>query len=130
MFLFFYDTEDFEPHCFCQILIVENNNPITDDICKEDNIVIKETEFFFVGGFDPMKRMGCIKLYKIKYDKDSNKINIKYLIDIVTENNDEFKGFDMDISCITQSKITGNFLITCLDGNIHLFKPPNLELLL
>ena len=126
----FYDTEDFEPHCFCQILIVENNNPITDDICKEDNIVIKETEFFFVGGFDPMKRMGCIKLYKIKYDKDSNKINIKYLIDIVTENNDEFKGFDMDISCITQSRITGNFLITCLDGNIYLFKPPNLELLL
>ena len=72
--------------------------------------------------------MGCIKLFKIKYNKKENKVNILYIFDIVTENNDEFSGFDMDVSCITQSKITGNLLITCLDGNVFLFKPPNLEL--
>ena len=36
-------------------------------------------------------------------------------------------GFDSNITCIIQSKITGNLLINSLDGNINLFKPPNLE---
>ena len=124
----FYDTEEFEPHCFCQLLIVDNNNSITSDISNKKNINIIETEYFLVGGFDPLKRMGCIKLFKIKYNKKDNKVNILYIFDIVTEINDEFSGFDMDVSCITQSKITGNLLITCLDGNVFLFKPPNLEL--
>ena len=124
----FYDTEEFEPHCFCQLLIVDNNNSITSDISNKKNINIIETEYFLVGGFDPLKRMGCIKLYKIKYNKNNNKVNIIYIFDIVTENNDEFSGFDMEVSCITQSNITGNLLITCLDGNVFLFKPPNLEL--
>ena len=75
-----------------------------------------------------MKRMGCIKLYKLKYNEKNDKISIKYLVDIITENIDQFKGFNMDVTCITQSKITGNLLINCLDGNTYLFKPPNLEL--
>ena len=126
----FYDTKEFEPHCFCQISLVDNNNSIDGDIAKEENIEIKETEYFLVGGFDNMKRMGCIKLYKIKYDKNNNNMNVKYLIDIITEEVDTFRGFDMDITSITQSKITGNLLITCLDGNVYLFKPINLELFL
>ena len=127
---YFYETEEFEPHCFCQLLIIDNNNSITSDISNKKKINIIETEYFLVGGFDPLKRMGCIKLYKIKYDKRNNIINIKYIFDIVTENNDEFSGFDMEVSCITQSKITGNLLITCLDGNVFLFKRPNFELFL
>lgn len=60
----------------------------------------------------------------------NDKINIKYLLDIETEDVDKFKGFDMDVTCISQSKITGNLLITCLDGNVYLFKRINLELFL
>ena len=126
----FHKTKEFEPHCFCQISIVDNHNSINDDIAKEKNIFVQDTEYFLVGGFEPMKRMGCVKLYKIKYNKKSDKINIKYLLDITTENVEQFKGFDMDVTCITQSKITGNILINCLDGNTYLFKPPNLELFL
>ena len=126
----FYETQEFEAHCFCQLSVVTNNNSVNDDISKGKNIDIKETEYFLVGGFDLMKRIGCVKLYQLKYDKDNNKINIRYLIDMATENVDEFRGFGMEVSCITQSRITGNLLITCLDGNIYLFKPPNLELFL
>ena len=126
----FHKTNEFEPHCFCQISIVDNHNSINDDITKEKNIFVQDTEYFLVGGFEPMKRMGCVKLYKIKYNKKADKINIKYLLDITTENVEQFKGFDMDVTCITQSKRTGNILINCLDGNTYLFKPPNLELFL
>ena len=126
----FYDTKEFEPHCFCHISIVENNNSIDDVISKEENIDIQETEFFLVGGFDPMKRIGCVKLYKIAYNERNDKINIKYLLDIETEEVDNYMGFDTDVTCISQSKITGNLLITCLDGNVYLFKPINLQLFL
>ncbi len=126
----FYDTKEFEPHCFCHISIVENNNSIDDVITIEENIDIKETEYFLVGGFDPMKRIGCIKLYKIAYNERNDKINIKYLLDIETEDVDNYMGFDTDVTCISQSKITGNLLITCLDGNVYLFKPINLQLFL
>ena len=126
----FYDTKEFEPHCFCHISIVENNNSIDDVITQEENIDIKETEYFLVGGFDPMKRIGCIKLYKIAYNERNDKINIKYLLDIETEDVDNYMGFDTDVTCISQSKITGNLLITCLDGNVYLFKPINLQLFL
>ena len=126
----FYDTKEFEPHCFCHISIVENNNSIDDVISKEENIDIKETEYFLVGGFDPMKRIGCVKLYKIAFNERNGKINIKYLLDIETEDVDNYMGFDTDVTCISQSKITGNLLITCLDGNVYLFKPINLQLFL
>ena len=43
------------------------------------------------------------------------------------ENN--FKGFDMKVISMQQSKITGNLLVSCLDGSVSLFKPPNFELL-
>ena len=127
---FFCETEGFEPCCFCQILNVENNNSINEEIYNEENINIEYTEYFLVGGFDPDKRIGCIKLYKLVYDKDTNKVKIKFLVDIITENNDDFSGFDMNISCITQSKITGNFIINCWDDSVHLFKPQNLKFFL
>ena len=124
----FYETENFEPSCIYQISIVENNNSITGNITNQKNIDIQETEFFLVGGFDPDKRMGMIKLYKIKFNKRDGSIKIKFLVDIGEEDEENnFKGFDSNITCINQSKITGNLLINSLDGNINLFKPPNLE---
>ena len=43
---------------------------------------------------------------------------------------DNFRGFEMEVSSITQSRTSGNILITCLDGNVYLFRPPNLGLFL
>ena len=130
----FINTESFEVSCFCQLLIVENNNSIYDDITYKKNIIIKQTEYILIGGFDSQKRIGCIKLYKIKEDKinknkkDEIQIKIEYLQDIDIEKNIEFQGFAGKISCITQSTITGNILVTCWDGTVHLFRPPNLDL--
>ena len=127
----FYETKNFEPSCFCQISNVSNNNSIMGDISDKTNIDIQETEYFIVGGFDSDRRKGSLRLYKLKRDKTNNNIKIKYLLDIVTEDKEmNFQGFDMTITCITQSKITGNLLINCLDGNVFLFKPPNLEFFL
>ena len=127
------ETESFEVSCFCQLLLVENNNSIDNDITNEKNIIIKKTEYILVGGFDSEKRTGCIKLYKIKKDiineenKDKIKNKLEYLQDIDIEKDKDFQGFSGKISCITQSTITGNILVTCWDGTVHLFRPPNLD---
>ena len=129
----FMETESFEVSCFCQLLLVENNNSIYNDITNEKNIIIKKTEYILVGGFDSEKRTGCIKLYKIKKDiineenKDKIKNKLEYMQDIDIEKDKDFQGFSGKISCITQSTITGNILVTCWDGTVHLFRPPNLD---
>ena len=123
----FYPTNNFEPYCFCQILKVENNNSIYRDIANVNNIIIKETEYILIGGFDRDKRQGCIKLYKIGINDDH--LIIKYIQDIYIEQGKNFKGFNGQISSIVQSRTTGNIIVTCWDGNVHLFKPPNLEIL-
>ena len=124
----FEKTESFEVLCFCQILSVDNNNSIYDDITNTNNIIISETEYILVGGFDNEKREGLIKLYKIEPDiTNKNILKLKYLQDIDIEKNREFQGFDGKISCITQSTITGNILVTCWDGTVHMFRPPNLD---
>ena len=123
----FYPTNNFEPYCFCQILKVENNNSIYRDIANVNNIIIKETEYVLIGGFDRDKRQGCIKLYKIGINDEH--LIIKYIQDIYIEQGKNFKGFNGQISSIVQSRTTGNIIITCWDGNVHLFKPPNLDIL-
>ena len=126
---YFYNTKEFEPHCYCQLLDIENNNSIYDDISNENNIEITKTDYFLVGGFDPERRMGMVKLFKMIYDKEKN-VKVKYLFDLdVKDNENNFKGFDMKVTSIQQSKITGNLLVSCLDGSVSLFKPPNFELL-
>ena len=115
--------KDFEVHCFCQILIIANNNILTDS-------EIKNTNYFFVGGFDTKKHRGGIKLYIIKKNKDEI-IEIEKIQDIVLENEyvygKGFKLFKGPISCIKQSIYNGNLLITCWDGNVYLFNTPDLE---
>ena len=125
---YFEETKNFEVSCFCQILNVDNNNSIYDDITNKKMIDIKYTEYLFICGYENSKREGLIKLYSITIDKDKEDfIKIKFIQDIEIEKNQNFKGFDGKISCIIQSRITGNILVTCWDGNVHLFKPPNID---
>ena len=137
----FYETGPFEVDCFCPISLVENTNSISEEITKKENIEIKKTDFFFVGGFDDDKREGIIKLYKLNYN--NNKIdNIEFIQDITNnyKNNSEnssdkrkeseyyiFEGFGRSITSIIQSNIIGNILVTSMDGNVYLFKPPNID---
>jgi len=126
----FYETGPFEVDCFCPITIVENKNSKEEDVTIKENITIKKTDFFFVGGFDEEKREGMIRLYKINYT--NNKIDIEFIQDIVNnEKNDSndkaFEGFGKSISSIIQSNIIGNILVTNFDGNVYLFKPPNID---
>ena len=41
--------------------------------------------------------------------------------------NQNFNGFKGPVTSIIQSNITGNILVSCFDGNIYLFTPPNLD---
>ena len=117
----FYDTEYFQVNCFCQICDVVNENAIGDDITQKENIKINKTNFVLVGGYDEGKGEGVIKLYEIKENK------LIFLQDIEFEYDENFQGFDNSVSCITQSNITGNILVTCWDGNVYLLNPPNVD---
>ena len=116
----FYDTKDFEVHCFCQLLNINENVLLNQNI--------KKTNYFLVGGFDKRKNKGIIKLYKIKENKD-NSIDIEEIHGFMLEKTREFKRFNGPISCIEQIKNSGNILITCWDGNVYLFQKPNLGLI-
>ena len=118
---FFYNTECLQVKCFYQIYDVVNENVIGDNITEKENIKIKKTNFVLVGGYDEDRREGVIKLYEIKDNK------LKFLQDIEFEFDENFKGFDNSVSCITQSNITGNILVTCWDGNVYLLNPPNID---
>ena len=124
--IYFHETKNFEVSCFCQILNVSNNNSIYDNISNKNLINITDTKYILIGGFDKDKREGCIKLFKIE-SNFMEKFEIKFMQDILVEQSEIFKGFNAKISSIIQSKITGNILITCWDGNVHLFKPPNID---
>ena len=127
----FYDTGDFEVYCFCPILLIENKNKYFDNIDEKyrKNIKIEDSEYFLAGGFDTEKREGLIKLYKVIYSKEAFETRIQYIqdiyIDIVDNQKNEY--FDGPISCIFQSKITGNILVSCYNGIVYLFTPPNIN---
>ena len=128
----FYEIENFEVYCFCPILIVENKNSNFENIDEEyrKNITIKDTDYFFVGGFDLDKREGLIKLYKIVYGSKAWETKIEFIQDIIIQENEneKFEDFDGAITCIIQSKISGYILVTCYNGNVYLFTPPNKDL--
>ena len=104
---------------------MKNNNPIDGDIMVEENIIINKSKLFLVGGFDREKGEGVIKLNKIFTD-ETNNTSTEYEQDIIIED----LRFDNPISCITQLNITGNILVTFWDGNVYLFKPPNIDFFL
>ena len=115
----FYDTKNFEVYCFCPLFEIKNNNKI-------NNIKKIEIEYFLVGGFDIKKRQGLIKLYKVIYYDEIEKIEIEYIHDIIMVTKEGknylefFKGFKGPINCIIQSS-QGEILVTCNDGNVYTF---------
>ena len=141
----FYETNNFEVYCFCPILKIENNANLLDgidEINNSENIITKKTDFFFVGGFNKSKNEGLIKLFKVYYELNYNNINIDFIQDIninKKENNYSFGnnkeekreiilGFKGPITCIIQTRKTGNILVTCWDRNVYLFTPPNFDI--
>ena len=127
----FYDTDNFEVYCFCPILLIENKNKIYDNIDEKyrKNIKIQDTEYFLVGGFDTERREGMIKLFKVIYGKEAFDTKIQYIQDIVIDiiDNQKIEYFEGPISCIYQSKISGNILVSCYNGTVYLFTPPNID---
>ena len=137
----FYETKNFEVYCFCPILKIDNNANILDgidEINKSENVITKKTDFFFVGGFNKKKKEGLIKLFKVNYELNNNKININFIQDIYIykeeknynnkeEKIEKFLGFKGPITCIIQAKKNGNILVSCWDGNVYLFTPPNID---
>ena len=125
----FFDTGSFEVNCFCPIKKVDNKNINFDNIDKEykNNINITETDYFFVGGFDLVKRQGKIKLFKFILNEGISDIKIDFLQDIEFLDNDDFNGFDSAINSIVQSNISGNIIIGCYDEKIYLFTQPNID---
>ena len=118
----FYDTKNFEVYCFCPLLLYkkeEEKKILNKKIIKED------TDYFLAGGFDKDRKSGIIKLYKIKINK-YEETKIEFIRNIVIGKRKDFKRFKGPISCITQSSINGDILVTCWDGNIYLFKLENL----
>ena len=125
----FYETNNFEVYCFCPILKVENKNQFIENNVNEsykEKIKITDTKYFLVGGFDTEKIEGKIKLYKMIYGEKAWNTKIKELQDIEFID-DNFKDFNGAISCIIQSKITGNILISCYNGYIYSFTAPNIK---
>ena len=116
---YFYNTGDYEVHCFCQIILKEESNFLFK------SQTFSRTNYFLVGGFKPQKRRGAIKLFKIIENKNFLDTKIEYIQDIEPEHDIKFKGLKSPISSIIQSKSNGNILISCWDGNIYSFKQPN-----
>lgn len=106
----FYETDDFEVNCICPI--VDTKNGINN--C------------FLVGGFYPLIGEGKIQLYQI-ISKEEGFSSLNYLQDIEFELDSEFQGFEMPVSCISQSSIDDKLLVTSLDNNMYLLSKPNLE---
>ena len=114
---FFFDTGIFEVYCICPLLK-----------CKRDGILngeieIADTFYFLVGGFNPVKKKGGIKLYRLDYNENIVD-KIEFIQDVYTDKI-HFKG---PISCITQSKSDEKILITCWDGSVYLFKEPEINI--
>ena len=137
----FYKTDDFEVYCFCPLSIIINKNK--NKTTNEKDLEILHTDYFLVGGFESKKRMGNIKLYKKNINNENN-ITIEFIQDIVfptkniirfyrSKDNQiekkyyEFLGFERTISCMIQSQINGNIIITSWDGNVYECEPPNIS---
>ena len=131
----FYETQAFKPYCFCPILNykkIKDEGKINYNNIEEfrKNIIIENTNYFLVGGFDEEKRIGIIKLYKVNFSDKACFTTIEYIQDIEFENEEDIGFFNGPINCIIQSKQSGNILVTNCNGNIYLFSRPNLDFFL
>ena len=120
----FFDTKNFEIFCFCPILIKDKNAVL------KNQYIMKDTNYFFVGGFHRDKYQGIVKLYKIVKNSEDymdNKIEFIEDINFGKNENNNMKKFKGPISDIMQNKMDGSVLITCWDGNVYLFNYPKIE---
>ena len=118
----FYGTDNFEPYCFSQIFLVKQSYRN-----KKNSNIIYDTNYLFVGGFNQEKGIGEIYLYKINFENPANDITIDNIQNIILDDENNFEGFNGAITSIIQTEDTGNFLISCSDGNIYLFSPANIK---
>ena len=117
---YFFDTNNFEVFCFCPIIIKEDN-------IYFDEKIKKETNYFFVGGYNPKKYSGIIKLFKINYEVNDIKKKIEYIDDVfIDKKNREYTG---PVSCITQST-NNDYLISFWNGEIKLMEKIKIDLYL
>ena len=116
---YFFNTNSFEVYCICPLLKYKY-----DSILKE-RMHIEDTFYFLVGGFEPNKYRGLIKLFRLNYYKESLVNKIEYIQDIFTEF-ENFK-FKAPISSIIQTQQNGNILITCWNGNVYSLNSPEIE---
>ena len=87
--------------------------------------------------------MGNIKLYKKNINNENN-ATIEFIQDFVSPTKNiirfyrskniqiekkyyEFLEFERTISCMIQSQINGNIIITSWDGNVYECEPPNIS---
>ena len=113
---YFYNTENFEVHCFKQIYYFDNYKLNLWSIGE-----LRLTNFILVGGFDNELGRGIIKLYKIIDNENIDKIKIEYIQDL-NINDYKFKG---NIYFISQSMKTGNISALCSDNNYYNFNINN-----
>ena len=118
----FHETGNLEPFCFSQILIVNESNEDKKNSSKKIDI-----NYLFVGGFNQEKGIGEIYLYKINYESPTNNITINVIQEIILDKNNSFERFNGEITSIIETDDTGNFIISCSDGNIYLFSPANIK---
>ena len=81
----------------------------------------------FLQVFDLEKGNGAIKLYKINFKNQTYNITIDLIQDIILEKEKNFENFNGAITSIIQANNTGDFLISCFNGNIYLFSPANIN---
>ena len=98
----FYETGNFEPYWFSQILLI--NNSYDKKVSK-----VYYTNYVFVGGFNKEKGIGVIKLHKIHFEKQTYNISVNLIQDIILDKEKNFEGFNGAITSIVQTNDTGNF---------------------
>ena len=117
----FYETDNFEVHCFCHLFKNTNSN-----IFNEPNI---NDNFFLVGGFDTLRKRGSIKLFKMILIQNQY-FEIEEVEEIKIWKHGGLQKFTGPISCITQMSNDGKILATSWDGKIYSFDIPDFEFLL
>ena len=116
----FYDeaNDNFEVYCFCPLSFVKNKK----EIINAKNNVIKNTDFFLVGGFDKNNGKGLIKLYKLISNNEGISIQFIKNVDDFSKDNNMSVQTNNKIICIIQSKTDGKIIITFDNGESTSFQ--------
>ena len=120
----FYNTGNFKPYCICPLTINDNQK---ENMFNNEDIIIKYTDYFLVGGFDLENGKGKIRLYQLIYSNILSDIEIEFKEDIVIKGDEGIIEFESTVNCIIQSKNNGNILSLCYNGDLYIFPVPNIN---